>query len=123
MSWSGGAVRAVALAVVALVAGAAPASGAPGGPAAGAAPPGPSGPGQVLALNDFHGSLEPPAGPGGLVDGVPAGGVEHLATELAALRQRVPAGSSVTVAAGDVIGAAPLLSAAFHDEPTIEALG
>ena len=28
----------------------------------------------------------------------------------------------MTVAAGDLIGATPLLSAAFHDEPTIEAM-
>jgi 5'-nucleotidase len=28
----------------------------------------------------------------------------------------------VTVAAGDLVGASPLLSAAFHDEPTIESL-
>ena len=27
------------------------------------------------------------------------------------------------MAAGDLIGASPLLSAAFHDEPTVEALG
>ena len=31
--------------------------------------------------------------------------------------------NTITVAAGDLIGASPLLSAAFHDEPTIEALG
>ena len=30
--------------------------------------------------------------------------------------------NTVTVAAGDIIGASPLLSAAFHDEPTIEAM-
>ena len=30
--------------------------------------------------------------------------------------------NSLTVAAGDLIGASPLLSAAFHDEPTIEAM-
>ena len=28
----------------------------------------------------------------------------------------------MTVAAGDIVGASPLLSAAFHDEPTIEAM-
>ena len=30
--------------------------------------------------------------------------------------------NSVFVAAGDLIGASPLLSALFHDEPTIESL-
>ncbi len=38
-------------------------------------------------------------------------------------RWRSPtAGTRVTVAAGDLIGATPLLSAAFHDEPTIKAM-
>lgn len=78
---------------------------------------------QLLALNDFHGNLEPPTGSGGAIDGVPAGGVEYLATTLAQLADRVAAENTITVAAGDLIGASPLLSAAFHDEPTVEALG
>jgi 5'-nucleotidase len=122
MGWSGGAVRAVVVAVVAVVTTAAPASGAPAEVQRVAPAPGPTVPVQVLALNDFHGNLEPPAGPEGIIEGVPAGGVEYLATELDVLRKQVAAGSSITVAAGDVIGAAPLLSAAFHDEPTVEAL-
>jgi 2',3'-cyclic-nucleotide 2'-phosphodiesterase (5'-nucleotidase family) len=48
------------------------------------------------------------------------GGVEYLATHLKEARQGHP--NSLTVAAGDLIGASPLLSAAFHDEPSIEAL-
>ena len=74
---------------------------------------------QILAINDFHGNLEPP----GLVyDGakgkVPTGGAAYLAT---ALKQvRTPA--SVTVAAGDLISASPLISSLYYDEPTIEAL-
>lgn len=85
---------------------------------------------QILAFNDFHGNLEPPAGSSGTVqtgigsDGkpitVPAGGVEYLATHLENARQGHE--NTVTVAAGDIIGASPLLSAAFHDEPTIEAM-
>jgi 2',3'-cyclic-nucleotide 2'-phosphodiesterase (5'-nucleotidase family) len=85
---------------------------------------------QLLAINDFHGNLEPPAGSGGQVkvgvnpDGtdrtVEAGGVEYLATHLDRLRAQHR--NSLTVAAGDLVGASPLLSAAFHDEPTIEAL-
>ncbi len=79
---------------------------------------------QLLALNDFHGALEPPAGSGGLVDGVPAGGAEYLATQIARLTAAAgPRADTITVAAGDLIGASPLLSAAFHDEPTIESLG
>lgn len=48
------------------------------------------------------------------------GGVEYLATHLRQARQ----GNrySVTAAAGDMIGASPLVSGLFHDEPTIEAL-
>lgn len=84
---------------------------------------------QVLAINDFHGALEPPSGSGGRVtheheDGttetIDAGGVEYLATALREARRGHA--RSVTVAAGDMVGATPLLSGMFHDEPTIEAL-
>ncbi len=80
----------------------------------------------LLALNDFHGNLAPnPAtSSSGNVNGTPAGGAEYLATHLENLRAAAKAQGqeSVTVAAGDLIGASPLLSAAFHDEPTIEAM-
>jgi len=74
---------------------------------------------QLLAINDFHGNLEPPGltykGKNGVV---PVGGAAYLAT---ALRQsRIP--NSVTVAAGDLISASPLVSSLFYDEPTIKAL-
>lgn len=84
---------------------------------------------QLLSFNDLHGNLEPPAGSAGTVsetqaDGtvksVPAGGVEYLATSLRTARQGNP--YSVTAAGGDMVGASPLLSGLFHDEPTIEAL-
>jgi 5'-nucleotidase len=78
---------------------------------------------QLLALNDFHGNLEPPSGSSGKIDGVDAGGVEYLATQLRLLAEEVQRPDTITVAAGDLIGASPLLSAAFHDEPAIEALG
>jgi 5'-nucleotidase len=78
---------------------------------------------QLLALNDFHGNLEPPTGSSGTIAGAPAGGVEYLATQLAQLAGQVQQENTITVAAGDLIGASPLLSAAFHDEPSIEALG
>ena len=84
---------------------------------------------QLLALNDLHGNLEPPTGSSGTVktgpgtsDTVTAGGVEYLATELATLAREQKKKNTITVAAGDLIGASPLLSAAFHDEPTIEAM-
>lgn len=40
----------------------------------------------LLALNDFHGNLEPPTGTSGTIAGQAAGGVEFLATHLAELR-------------------------------------
>ena len=79
---------------------------------------------QLLALNDFHGHLEPttpgtiretPASPA-----VQAGGAEYLATHVRNLSQGNP--NTLVVSAGDLIGASPLLSALFHDEPTIEAM-
>ncbi len=78
---------------------------------------------RLFALNDFHGHLRPP--PGGFVDPVrrtptPAGGAAHLATALAAGREGRK--HTAFVAAGDLIGATPLLSALLHDEPTIEIL-
>ena len=51
---------------------------------------------------------------------VPAGGAEHMATLVKQLRDGHP--NSIFVAAGDLIGASPFLSAMFHDEPTIESL-
>jgi 5'-nucleotidase len=74
---------------------------------------------QILALNDFHGNLEPPAGSSGRIGAINAGGVEYLATHINNLRAANP--NTVVVSAGDMIGASPLISALFHDEPTIEA--
>ena len=76
---------------------------------------------QLLAINDFHGNLEPPTGSGGLINGVAAGGVEYLATHIKNLHATNP-DRTLEVAAGDLIGGTPLISAAFHDEPTIEAM-
>ncbi|MEV5198700.1 bifunctional metallophosphatase/5'-nucleotidase [Streptomyces sp. NPDC053720] len=84
---------------------------------------------QLLSFNDLHGNLEPPAGSAGSVtetqaDGttkaIPAGGVEYLASSLRTARKGHP--YSITAAGGDMVGASPLLSGLFHDEPTIEAL-
>lgn len=83
---------------------------------------------RILAINDLHGNLEPP--PGGIrIDDpankdrkirIDAGGVEHMATLVKQLR--VGHHNSIFVAAGDLIGASPFLSAMFHDEPAIESL-
>ncbi len=81
---------------------------------------------QILSFNDFHGNLQPPGGSSGRVlnpDGqtfTAAGGVEYLATHLAEARKGHP--NTVTVAAGDIVGASPLISALFHDEPTIRSM-
>jgi 5'-nucleotidase len=74
---------------------------------------------QILAVNDFHGNLEPPSGSSGRIGTINAGGAEYLATHINNLRAMNP--NTVVVSAGDMIGASPLLSALFHDEPTIEA--
>ncbi len=76
---------------------------------------------QILAVNDFHGNLQviPSTSSSGRVGTTPAGGAEYLATHIANLRALNP--NTVVVSAGDLIGASPLLSALFHDEPTIEA--
>ncbi|GGX98786.1 5'-nucleotidase [Streptomyces minutiscleroticus] len=84
---------------------------------------------QLLSFNDLHGNLEPPSGSSGRVtetqaDGttktVDAGGVEYLATHLRQARKGNA--YSITAAGGDMVGASPLISGLFHDEPTIEAL-
>src|SRR5262249_1241237 len=83
---------------------------------------------RILAINDFHGHLRPP--PGGIRISDPndkakkilvsAGGAEHMATLVKQLRDGHK--NTAFVAAGDLIGASPFLSAMFHDEPTIESL-
>src|SRR6266702_3015456 len=83
---------------------------------------------RILAINDFHGNLRPPPGGIRITDPedktkktvVTAGGAEHMATLVQALRDGHR--NTIFVAAGDLIGASPFLSAMFHDEPTIEAL-
>jgi 5'-nucleotidase len=76
---------------------------------------------QILAFNDFHGAIEPPSGSNGRIGTVAAGGVEYLAAHVA--RLKAENSNTVVVSAGDNVGASPLISGMFHDEPTIEALG
>lgn len=79
---------------------------------------------RFFSFNDFHGALDAPGGSGAAVNGVPAGGAEYLGTTLKNLRADADAKGqkTLTVGAGDMVGATPLLSAAFHDEPSIETL-
>jgi 5'-nucleotidase len=90
---------------------------------------------QLLAINDFHGNLQANT-PGTLtycceMDTNPAvnkpvavrrntGGIEYLGTLVKNLRDRNS--NTITVGAGDMIGASPLISGLFHDEPTVESL-
>ena len=93
---------------------------------------------QLLAINDLHGHINPNT-PGTIAVGccnpvlnssgkqtgwaqktVPAGGAAYLATHIKRLRANNP--NTITVGAGDMIGASPLASALFHDEPTIDEL-
>ncbi|HEY0114414.1 MAG TPA: metallophosphoesterase, partial [Allosphingosinicella sp.] len=98
-----------------------------GGPRAGS--PRAADPVQVtlIAFNDFHGNLEPPrrsitapgAGAGEEVR-VPAGGVAYLASAIQALKAANP--NHLVLSAGDLVGASPLVSSLFLDEPTIQAM-
>ncbi len=70
---------------------------------------------QILAINDFHGNIDSASGSFG-----GTGGADYLATNIRARELGVQ--NSIVVSAGDLIGASPLVSALFHDEPTIEAM-
>jgi 5'-nucleotidase len=67
---------------------------------------------QLLGVNDFHGNLEPPQ--------QDLGGAAWLGAHLARAARSHPE-RTITVHAGDMVGASPLISSYFHDEPTIRA--
>ena len=82
----------------------------------------------LIALNDFHGNILPPAGSVLVADPanaagtrVSAGGAAYLSTLVRNLKQQNPK-NTLVVAAGDMIGASQLTSGLFHDEPTIDVL-
>ena len=80
---------------------------------------------QILAFNDLHGNIQPPppvevTEADGTKHKIVTGGVAHLAGALTSLRAGHP--NTVTVSAGDTIGASPLISANYLDEPTIDAM-
>ncbi len=82
---------------------------------------------KLIAINDFHGYLEPtesfalpdPADASKTIR-EPVGGAAYLATVIGQLKAENT--RNVVVGAGDMVGASPLGSALFHDEPTIQAL-
>lgn len=80
----------------------------------------------IIAINDFHGALEPPKasvtapdGKGGSIP-VPAGGAAWLASAVDALKAEHP--NNVVVAAGDLTSASQLASSLHLDEPAVGAL-
>lgn len=80
----------------------------------------------LLGFNDFHGNLEPPRQAVVAKNAqrqsvaVPAGGAAYLAQAVA--ERRAASRHVAVVTAGDMIGASPIVSSLFLDEPTIEAL-
>lgn len=79
----------------------------------------------IVAINDFHGALEPPrqsvfvpdaTAPDGVL-GVPAGGAAYLASAIDAVRARHP--YHVTVSAGDLISGSQFASSLYLDEPAV----
>jgi 5'-nucleotidase len=82
----------------------------------------------LIAINDFHGNILPPGGTVLMPDAanasgtrVAAGGAAYLSTLVQQIKSQNP-GHTLVVGAGDLVGATPLASGLFHDEPTIEVL-
>jgi 5'-nucleotidase len=80
---------------------------------------------KIVGFNDYHGTLQTP-GTFGVNTLVPSanrpavGGAEYLAAYVAAMKAANP--NTVVVGGGDFIGASPLISALFFDEPAVETL-
>lgn len=78
-----------------------------------------------MGFNDYHGTLESP-GTFGETTAAPAasrpavGGAEFMAAHIAIPKKKNPL--NVVVGAGDSIGASPLISSLFFDEPPVETL-
>ena len=83
---------------------------------------------KIIAFNDFHGHINPPSSHTRVADPkggatpieLSTGGIEYLSSLVAQLKAQND--RNVVVAAGDLIGGAPLVSSLFHHEPTIEML-
>ena len=83
---------------------------------------------KLIAFNDFHGNLKTPGLRVPVADASKstgfrfeaAGGIEQFSALAQSLKAKNP--NHAMVSAGDMVGATPLLSALFKDEPTIEAM-
>ena len=79
---------------------------------------------RLIAFNDFHGHLQSPGrfGPAAspAAERPQVGGADALAAHIARLRAGHPL--NAVVAAGDLVGASPPVSALFADEPAVEVL-
>jgi 5'-nucleotidase len=77
---------------------------------------------RLLGVNDFHGNLEPPETQVRFGTGrVALGGAAALDAHLDRA-ERGFEGRAIRVHAGDMVGASPLVSSWFHDEPAIYAM-
>ena len=80
---------------------------------------------KIIGFNDYHGTLQTP-GTFGVNTLVPTtnrplvGGAEFMAAYVNQMKAANPL--NVVVGAGDLIGASPLISALFFDEPSVETL-
>lgn len=86
---------------------------------------------KLIALNDFHGNIEPPAASNGgtafLPDttkpagtAVKVGGAAYLATVIKNIKAKNP--NNIVVGAGDMIGASPFTSNITHEEAAVDIL-
>ena len=83
---------------------------------------------RIIAFNDFHGHLEPSDNTLAVPDPsnsaattqLRTGGAAFLAARINQLKAQQP--HHVIVSAGDLVGASPLTSSLFLDEPTIEVM-
>ncbi|MGA0609242.1 bifunctional metallophosphatase/5'-nucleotidase [Caldimonas sp. KR1-144] len=80
---------------------------------------------KIVGFNDYHGNLQSPGTFGQntsvpFAQRPPVGGADALAAYVARLKAQNK--HNVVVGAGDFIGASPLISALFFDEPAVETL-
>ena len=80
---------------------------------------------KIIGFNDFHGNLQSPGtfGQNTIVPSAqrPAvGGADYIAAYVARLKAQNPL--NAVVGGGDFIGASPLISALFFDEPAVEVM-